>query len=454
MGNLPGVLAVGNVLVRPALVLPHVTVRDIRQLDWRRLHAAGIRGLVFDKDNCLTAPHVDSLAPEIEEAWAEARKVFGPQNILIVSNSAGTTSDPLGVNAEHLSRKLGVPVLCHDAKKPSRACARDVLNYFASVAPGSAQGQLLDAAPKEAGPSTPGPSTRIIVPARPRASLFHPFGRTSQANVHQDQAILVVGDRTMTDVILAHRLDDSLRARHRSASRRSRSALLSPPKATRSETTVGVAAALSGVVRGPGEAEHNSGPPRCISVLTTGLWAHEGRVNDLLRAGEARMTGALRRRGFMPGQRGWRPALRVPERPVVTDGRSAHQADAHADWQALAVRPVPATSSALGPDAAQFAYTHATVPSPVSASENEGAALFLALVLRPLPPAVSRIVLSVARSVPFRSLGLLMSKFGSLFNEGLEQGLNSARSKTMGAVGLRGPFSGRRPRVGPSDGAL
>ena len=85
MPNLPALGGLLHALVRPGLVVPHLGVADIAALDWRRLHAAGVRALVCDKDNCLvrgravwpphisacadwlpqTKPHEDVLAPAI-----------------------------------------------------------------------------------------------------------------------------------------------------------------------------------------------------------------------------------------------------------------------------------------------------------------------------------------------------------------------------------------------------
>jgi phosphatidylglycerophosphatase GEP4 len=98
-----------------------ITYIDIRQIDFVRLARAGIRGMAFDKDNCLTRPYEDHLAPELEasipvwlcvcvcwwyvsllrlthlyriqEAWDLCKRTF-PGRVLIVSNSAGTIDDP------------------------------------------------------------------------------------------------------------------------------------------------------------------------------------------------------------------------------------------------------------------------------------------------------------------------------------------------------------------------
>lgn len=88
---------------------------------------------MFDKDNCLTKPHQDTLVPSLRNAWDECRAVFGSENMLLVSNSAGSSSDPQALAAESVSSNLGVPVLCHATKKPGRACARQVVDHFKSL---------------------------------------------------------------------------------------------------------------------------------------------------------------------------------------------------------------------------------------------------------------------------------------------------------------------------------
>lgn len=112
--NVHGVLAAARALVRPGLLVPNVEVPSewlyvlaltaaIADLDWRRVHDAGVRFLVFDKDNCLTVPHKERLVPELSASWEECKRVFGRDNILIVSNSSGTRKDPLGVDVRATS---------------------------------------------------------------------------------------------------------------------------------------------------------------------------------------------------------------------------------------------------------------------------------------------------------------------------------------------------------------
>ncbi|KAI0034856.1 mitochondrial PGP phosphatase-domain-containing protein [Vararia minispora EC-137] len=157
--NLPGTLVPLYALFNPRLLHPHITVADIRQLDFAALRRAGYRGAIFDKDNCLTAPHKDTLVPELEDAWTDCLTTFGPSNVLIVSNSAGTTVDPGQFQAESVSHHLRARVLLHTAYKPAYAAASAARAYFASL-----------------------PS-----PLEPRE-------------------LVVVGDRVLTDIVLARRL--------------------------------------------------------------------------------------------------------------------------------------------------------------------------------------------------------------------------------------------------------
>ncbi|TDL22348.1 hypothetical protein BD410DRAFT_788612 [Rickenella mellea] len=180
--NVSGVLAALQTLFKPRLILPSLTVNDIRQLDFHALKTAGFRGAVFDKDNCLTLPQRDHLVPELKDAWSECLSTFGPSNILVVSNSAGSRSDAGDIKAESVSISLGVPVLRHDALKPSHACIRDIMNYFFSSP--SFTGQSPGKVDEEHGRKRP----------------------TADTNWDILKPLIVVGDRLFTDVILANRM--------------------------------------------------------------------------------------------------------------------------------------------------------------------------------------------------------------------------------------------------------
>ncbi|KZT04840.1 uncharacterized protein LAESUDRAFT_813939 [Laetiporus sulphureus 93-53] len=213
--------------------------KDIRQLDFPELYRAGYRGAVFDKDNCLTLPHQDTLVPELKEAWEECKQTFGRDNVLIVSNSAGSRLDGGEIEAESVSYHLNAPVLRHLAYKPSYSCIAAIRAYFSSL-------------------PTPVP----------------------------DEQLIVVGDRLLTDVIMANRM-----ARQRPAQR--------PPHASKERDTL----ASEQGVRQAGVSEtvmQRVGP---LTVWTDGVWE---RDSPIFRVVERRMLKAVERwwvsgDGIVPG---------------------------------------------------------------------------------------------------------------------------------------------------------
>ncbi|KAG8078194.1 hypothetical protein GUJ93_ZPchr0007g6035 [Zizania palustris] len=130
--NPAGVAAVATVAAsEPRLALPHVSVQDIRWLDWGELRRAGFRGVVFDKDNTLTAPYAPGLWPPLAAAFDQCRAVFPPGSLAVYSNSAGLKEyDPDGLEATAIEASIhGVHVIRHDIKKPGGK-AREIESYF------------------------------------------------------------------------------------------------------------------------------------------------------------------------------------------------------------------------------------------------------------------------------------------------------------------------------------
>jgi len=156
---------------------------DIRQIDFKALRKAGYRGAVFDKDNCLTLPHHDTLILELQDSWDECREVFGEKNVLIVSNSAGSQLDSGGIQAESVSRHLRVPVLRHASPKPAYSCIKDIQTYFASL---------------HSSPSYFG--------IRKETTEAMTNDVQSESGPPRDSELIVVGDRIFTDVVLANRM--------------------------------------------------------------------------------------------------------------------------------------------------------------------------------------------------------------------------------------------------------
>ncbi|KAG8707253.1 hypothetical protein FRC09_001936 [Ceratobasidium sp. 395] len=220
MLNLHGSLFALRALVRPGLVVPGIKVDTIARLDFAALKKAGYMGAVFDRDNCLisssrnllqVSPHhmTYSNLRSKQDAWTRCKSTFGPNNVLVVSNSAGTSDDPLGIQAESLSHNLGVPVLRHMRKKP--ACGDEILAYYRrlqerSSASSNPVSQVYQSAPRlddrpdlneelnpDLGLITSGP------PPPPTVSQTLPTPPTPPR-------LLVIGDRLATDILLARSL--------------------------------------------------------------------------------------------------------------------------------------------------------------------------------------------------------------------------------------------------------
>ncbi|URE29843.1 hypothetical protein MUK42_12909 [Musa troglodytarum] len=92
----------------PRLALPHLSVPDIRWVDWPALRRLGFRGVVFDKDNTLTAPYSLSLWPPLDPSFRLCRSAFPAGSIAVFSNSAGLKQfDPDGEEAKALEKSIG-----------------------------------------------------------------------------------------------------------------------------------------------------------------------------------------------------------------------------------------------------------------------------------------------------------------------------------------------------------
>ena len=93
-----------------------------------------------------------------QDAWAECCAAFGPDHVVVVSNSARRA-----IQVEAVGHVLDVPVLCHAALKASYSCIKDIRAYFAG----------------------------LPQPVR-------------------DDELVVVGDRVFTDVVMARRMKGPL----------------------------------------------------------------------------------------------------------------------------------------------------------------------------------------------------------------------------------------------------
>lgn len=147
--NVSGTLSFFRLFRDPSLCLPHHTVPTFNHLPIPLSRAfnkadgekkVDIRAVVLDKDNCFAMPKENEIYKpytvcfipttlsinmlEIiqayltlsQERFEELRKAYPGSRLLIVSNSAGTLSDPTGAEADLLEKNTGVKVLRHNTK--------------------------------------------------------------------------------------------------------------------------------------------------------------------------------------------------------------------------------------------------------------------------------------------------------------------------------------------------
>lgn len=117
--NLKALTTLVSVVRRPYLMAPHVFVPTVSDVNYQALRDhCGIRAVIFDKDNTLTAPYENSLHPRAQFGLQQALDAFGTKNVAIVSNSAGTDDDPGFVDGREIEEALGISVIRHSEKKP------------------------------------------------------------------------------------------------------------------------------------------------------------------------------------------------------------------------------------------------------------------------------------------------------------------------------------------------
>lgn len=92
---------------------------------------AGIKAVVFDKDNTLTAPYETDVHIRAKAGLQNALEVFGSSNVAILSNSAGTKDDPGYEDAIKIEHDMGIAVIRHDEKKPGGL--KETMDHFDDV---------------------------------------------------------------------------------------------------------------------------------------------------------------------------------------------------------------------------------------------------------------------------------------------------------------------------------
>lgn len=127
--NTKALITLASVVRRPYLASPHVHVPTISDVNYQTMRdTCGIKAIIFDKDNTLTAPYETTVHDKAALGLRAALDVFGHENVAILSNSAGTKDDEDYEDAITIERELGINVIRHDEKKPGGL--QEVFKHF------------------------------------------------------------------------------------------------------------------------------------------------------------------------------------------------------------------------------------------------------------------------------------------------------------------------------------
>jgi phosphatidylglycerophosphatase GEP4 len=127
--NTKALFTLASVVRRPSLMVPHVSVSNVSELNYTALkQECSIQAVIFDKDNTLTAPYVNTVHPLADFGLKQAVQVFGRHRVAVLSNSAGTADDADFADATAIEESLGIPVIRHQEKKPGGL--EEVLSHF------------------------------------------------------------------------------------------------------------------------------------------------------------------------------------------------------------------------------------------------------------------------------------------------------------------------------------
>ena len=126
--SLEGILCYARVcLFSRHLAIPHFSVFNLNDISPASLTYFGFKGIVFDKDNTLTAPYINQVFPSLRDSLLHFKSIFGTR-MAILSNSVGSSDDKDYIGAEEVEKEIGIKVLRHASKKPG--CIDTVTDYF------------------------------------------------------------------------------------------------------------------------------------------------------------------------------------------------------------------------------------------------------------------------------------------------------------------------------------
>ncbi|GAA5864068.1 hypothetical protein JCM8547_005124 [Rhodosporidiobolus lusitaniae] len=420
MANWAGITASLSALVRPSTLQPRLSVPSIAHLDWHKLKYEGrVTGVVVDKDNCIAKPSEDQLAPDpaLRASWDTLLQTFGPENVLVVSNSAGTLAkDPLLLQAESVSRNLGVPVLVHKSPKPGYPCVRQVAAHFLLTRTSTSSTAALPAPPPTTSRSNAlrgqvifsplaraklasSSSSLSLTPPAP-SSIPSPSPPPSSSSTPLPPRLLIIGDRLATDMILSHRLSQlPLPLSLPSSS--------PPPPLSRTKRL------LSLFHRTPRTLLGAMGQRiETVAVLTTTLHAREGLGTTLLRGVEKAALGVLQAR---KRRRAWRKAVEEEgKKGTELEGVEGGKRVEDVEWERFLIDHIPPPPA---PSPSPLPSTSVSSPSPSPPIPASRSSVPLLHRLQSLPTSLSiffhslpsRFSLSLRRALHRLSLALQRS---------------------------------------------
>lgn len=124
--NVPALKMISSIVRKPSLAIPQQELTFLSDLNVHILKGAGIKYIVFDKDNTLCYTYTDTLHPSLVNKVNECKQVFSPSSVAILSNSVGTKDDTNYAGAVATELAMNIPVIRHDNKKPG--CLHEVIS--------------------------------------------------------------------------------------------------------------------------------------------------------------------------------------------------------------------------------------------------------------------------------------------------------------------------------------
>ena len=118
--NIDGVLKTFKYIFKIKNLKPDIKTIHIRNLNLEKLKKENkIKYIVFDKDNTI-AFHKSNNLPneEMKIILNNFSKIFGNENLAILSNTAGSASDKDFADLNLIEKNFGIKVIKHKKKKP------------------------------------------------------------------------------------------------------------------------------------------------------------------------------------------------------------------------------------------------------------------------------------------------------------------------------------------------